>query len=727
MEKTFQPAYFEEKIYQFWEKNGYFEAKINRKKRPFCIILPPPNANGSLHLGHAMFVFEDIMIRYHKMLGDETLWFPGTDHAGIETQYVFERQLRKQDKSRFDFDRETLYKMIWDFVEGSKGTIQKQLRRLGFALDWRKEKYTMDKNIVEIVYKTFKKLFDAGLIYRDKKLVNYCTRCGTSFSDLEVDYVEQKDPLYYIKYGPFTIVTVRPETKFRDTALAVNPKDKRYKKWLGKTLDIPGLLGKIRMTVIADEEVDPKFGTGIMKITPAHDMHDFELGKKYNLPVTPIIDFRGRMDFSWFLAKKEVENKYRERAEKYHGKKILEARKLIIEDLTADGLLIKTDESYSHRIGKCYRCTTTIEPLPLEQWFIKIESLSDSAIKLVQDGKMRVYPARQKKNLTQILANFIDWNISRQIVWGIRIPAWRCTDCNKWTITNGITPQRCNSCGCSNLKQDTDTFDTWFSSAQWPFATLQSQGSEFFDYFYPTSVMETGHDILRAWVARMIMIGYFATGKIPFKNIYLHGMVRDRKGQKMSKSKGNVIDALEIVNKYGADAFRTSLIFGIKDGGDVPLSDERVVGMRNFTNKVWNIGRFIFMNQSQRSKVPTSSANGGLRGTSKSQKYNSKIKIIRLLQKEFNAEKKDYLKSMDGFKFSRALGDVYEFLWHRFADFYIEQLKDEIITGKIEVLDELKKVYFENLKMLHPYMPYVTEAVWKVFHGEESSLLNSEL
>ncbi|MBI3619524.1 class I tRNA ligase family protein [Candidatus Roizmanbacteria bacterium] len=436
MEPKFKPSLVETKISSFWEASKIFASKVDAAKKPFSIVLPPPNANGSLHLGHALFVFEDVMIRYHLMIGDQVLWLYGTDHAGIETQFVFEKQLRKDGKSRFDFDRETLFKMIWEFVENSRGQMKTQLKRLGFGLDWSREKYTMDKEIVQIVYQTFQRLFEKGLVYRAEKLVNYCTRCGTSFSDFEVNYIERQDPLYFIKYGPFTIATVRPETKFRDTALAVNPKDKRYREFLGKKIKIAGLLGPITMTVIADEEVDPKFGTGIMKVTPAHDPHDFELGKRYGLPVTPIITKQGKMDFSWFLEEKNAAAKYRLRAEKYQGKKVAEARKLMVEDLKEDGLLVKTDESYSHRIGVCYRCASVIEPLPLTQWFIKIRPLADQAKKLVEQEKIKVYPKRFKRRLIQILDNFIDWNISRQIVWGIRIPAYFCQSTKQWFVSS---------------------------------------------------------------------------------------------------------------------------------------------------------------------------------------------------------------------------------------------------------------------------------------------------
>ncbi len=710
MDAKFLHAVVEEKIYSFWEREKIFEAKVNPKKKPFSIILPPPNANASLHLGHAMYVYEDIMIRYHKIIGDEVLWLPGADHAGIETQYVFEKYLQKQDKSRFDYDRETLFKMIWEFVQTNRGTMENQLRRLGFALDWTKKKFTMDSDIVSTVYQTFQKLFEKGLLYRDYRLVNYCTRCGTSFSDLEVVYVERKDPLYYMKYGPFTIATVRPETKFRDSALAVNPKDKRYIKWLGKTLEIPGLLGSIKMTVIADPEVDPKFGTGIMKVTPAHDPHDFELGKKYNLSVTPIITTQGRMDFSWFLSQKNIAEKYRLRAEKYHGIKVAKVRALMVEDLKEDGLLIKTDENYTHRIGTCYRDGSVIEPLPLEQWFIKVKPLVTQAKKLIKTGKIKIHPKRFEKHLNMILDNFIDWNISRQIVWGIRIPAYRCQKPpNKWFVSLE-KPTKCLVCnGCAPV-QDTDTFDTWFSSAQWPFATLIAQkDKDLFNYFYPTTVMETGYDILRAWVARMIMIGDFVTKKPPFEHVFLHGMVRDKKGQKMSKSKGNVINPIEMIDKHGADALRSALLFGIKEGNDVVLSEEKIIGMRNFANKIWNIGRFIEMNLNSPAFTKTSAGK----------------QIINELQKEFKEIQKQYKKDMNGYRFSKAFDSVYHFLWHRYADYYIEQLKEDLKNGNIEALEIMREVYEGSLVLLHPFIPFVTEAIWQVFHGENSSILNA--
>ncbi|MBI4066747.1 class I tRNA ligase family protein, partial [Candidatus Gottesmanbacteria bacterium] len=536
MDKVYKHQEVEKKWYDLWEKSGYFVPDKDPNlpagkagKKPFSVILPPPNANADLHMGHTMYTVEDIMVRYHRMKGDATLWLPGADHAGFETQYVFEKHLAKEGKSRFEYDRETLYQMIWDFVQKNRGNMEHQLRRLGFSLDWTRNTFTLDPKIVEIVYKTFKKLYDDGIVYRSERLVNYCTKDGTSFSDLEVNYVERNDPLYFMKYGPFTIATVRPETKFRDTALAVNPKDKRYKQHIGKTFDIQGLLGNVKMIIIPDESVDPKFGTGIMKVTPAHDPHDFELGKKFNLPVTPIIDFKGRMDFSWFMNKKDVPQKYLDRAKKYHGQKVLNARKMMVEDLKEDGLLLKTDEKYVHRIGVCYKCGAVIEPLPMKQWYIKIEQLADKAIDAIKKKKIKFVPKRFEKTAIRWLTNFHDWNISRQIVWGIRIPAWKCLECSKdgkeqWMVTSNEKPDKCTNCGGNNLQQDSDTFDTWFSSGQWPYATLLSREiSNFkfprknsmiefsgqaisnlkekyvdsdFNYFYPTSVMETGYDIL---------------------------------------------------------------------------------------------------------------------------------------------------------------------------------------------------------------------------------------
>lgn len=715
MEIRFTPYRYERKIYQFWEENKFFRAEVNREKKPFSIILPPPNANADLHLGHAMYVYEDIMIRYHKLLGDEVLWLPGADHAGFETQYVFEKELAKKNKSRFDFAPQVLYEMIWDFVMKNKGKMENQLRRLGFALDWSKKKFTLDSDIVEIVKATFKKLYDKGLVYHDKAVVNYCPSCGTSFSDLEVVYKEEKGKLWYILYpfdyshpekGGVTVATTRPETMLGDAAVAVNPKDKRYKKLIGRTVTVPIINRAVK--IVADLAVDPKFGTGAVKVTPYHHPDDWEIAKRQNINegyFKQVIGMDGKMTV---LAGKDFE-----------GLTVNQARKKIIERLKKLKLLVD-EKDFQHRVGHCYKCGRVIEPLPMEQWFIRIKPLAEKAKKLVVNEKIKIYPKRFKKTLIWWFNHFHDWNISRQVVWGIKIPAYYCEGCKKWFVSLE-EPKNCPAGHKRVFIPENDTFDTWFSSAQWPYATLLTQGGDskiqtpnsqqdqdFFDYFYPTSVMETGYDILPWWVARMIMIGYFVTGKPPFYHVFLHGLVRDKYGKKMSKSKGNVINPLAMVDKYGADALRAALVFGVKEGNDLALSEDKIVGMRNFANKVWNIGRFIFLNKN-------------IKNTDK------KLKITRQLQKEFTQVKKKYLKFMNGYQFSKALGLVYEFLWHRLADYYIEQLKKELIDGNIEALKILRKVYFENLKMLHPFMPFVTEAVWQVFKGEKSSILTERL
>lgn len=664
MDKTFKPAEVEESLYKQWEEKGIFTSQPNKDKTPFTIILPPPNANADLHLGHAMYVYEDIMIRYRKQHGDEVLWLPGADHAGIETQFVFEKHLAKQGKSRFDYDRETLYKMIWDFVHENRGKMENQLRKLGYALDWSKRKFTLDEDVVKIVKETFKQLFDDKLVYRDNRLVNYCTHCGTSFSDLEVKHVEQKDPLYYLKYGPFILATVRPETKFGDTAVAVNPKDKRYKDWIGKEIEVEGLLGLFKVRVIGDDAIDPEFGTGVAKVTPAHDFNDFEMAKRHNLEFKTIIDKTGRMT---------------ELAGPYKGLKVKKAREQVAEDMKNKGMLEKVDEDYVHTVATCYKCGRVLEPLLMPQWYVKVRPLADRAIKAVEDGEVKFTNKRFEKSAVQWLTNFHDWNISRQNVWGIRIPAYSCqksdvSDQNlksdnqkpkteRWFVSVG-KPDKCQICGDCTFEQDTDTFDTWFSSGQWPFATLQSIGKETFEYYYPTAVMETGYDILPWWVCRMLMFGLYRTGKVPFKAVYLHGLVRVN-GQKMSKSKGNVINPLAMIEKYGADALRAALIFEVGDGTDLSISDDKIRSMRNFANKVWNIGRFLEMNKgsghSDTDKMSGEESSGALPSIAASfdsaqdDEKNTTNDKIKELKKEFESMEKEFHKNMKDYKFSAPL------------------------------------------------------------------------
>jgi len=714
MDKKYNFRNYEEELYSFWEQGGYFTAKVDKSKDPFCIVLPPPNANADLHLGHAMYVYEDVMIRYHKLKGLETLWLAGADHAGIETQFVYEKHLKKQGKSRFDFDRKTLFSDIWDFVMKNRETMENQLRKLGFALDWSKKKFTMDPDIVKIVNNTFKHLHDDGLIYRANRLVNYCTSCGTSFSDLEVADKEVTGKLYYIKFpvkegGSVTIATTRPETYLGDVAVMVHPEDKRYQGMIGNTVVLPLIDREI--PIIADEYVDPKFGTGTVKVTPAHDENDFQVAKKHGLWRDPILNFDGHMQHTGL---DDIDGVY-----------VVKARKLIVSKLEEGGFLEKITP-HEMVLHTCYRCGTMLEPLPKEQWFINVEPLKKNAIERVRNDEINIHPKRFKKQLIQILENFIDWNVSRQIVWGIRIPAYQCQSSNvknqnKWFVSVQ-KPSSCQICGECSFIQDEDTFDTWFSSAQWPFATIQTIDSSFFDYFYPTAVMETGYDILRAWVSRMIMIGYFETKAVPFKHVFLHGMVRDLKGQKMSKSKGNVINPLDMIEKYGADALRAALIFGTKEGGDVVLSEDKIVAMRNFCNKIWNIARFLEMSKTN-VVIP---AKAGIQAGSPIGVGDDVLReTLKKLQKEFAVVQKQYHLHFKKFEFAKAFDLMYDFLWHRYADFYIEELKDGMQGGSIEASQSMMKIYHACLQMLHPYIPFVTEAVWKEVHEEDASILDS--
>jgi len=690
MDKIYNHEKVEEKIYKNWEEKGYFSPEVNPNGEPYSIILPPPNANAPLHFGHAMYVIEDILIRYKRMQGFKSLWVPGADHAGFETQFVFEKKLQAEGKTRFLFKREDLYKEIWSFVQGNRPIMEDQLRRLGFSLDWKRKKFTLDEDIVKIVYETFKKLSDDGLLYREKKLVNYCTFDGTSFSDLEVVYEEKQNPLYYIKYGPLVLATTRPETKFGDTAVAVHPDDERYKQYVGKEIEFETVLGKSKIKVIADKSVDREFGTGVVKITPAHDFNDYETGKRHNLPMVQVIGLDGKMN---------------EKAGKFAGMYAKQARKAIIEEMQKKGLVEKIDENYVHRIGLCYKCKNPIEPLPLDQWFIKMAPLAKEAIKAVKDKKIKFYPDRHEKMFLQFLGNIRDWNISRQIVWGIRIPAWQCEDCKEWVVTEGEEPTQCK-CGSKKLKQDDDTFDTWFSSSQWPFVTLKTGKEKDFDTFYPTSVMETMYDILFFWVARMAMMGIYKTGQIPFKDVVLHGMVKDPLGKKMSKSKGNAVDPLEIINTYGADAVRFALVYGTAFGNDQSLAYPKLQAMRNFTNKLWNMGRFIEMQFNsepfKEKEVPFYS------NDMDKELLNDDLQIL----KELNELIRSVSQSLDLYRFHDGSTQLYDFIWHRMADIYIEQVKERLKNGDMNPLSVLRHVWVTSLKLLHPFMPFITEELW---------------
>lgn len=699
----------QEKIYEMWERGGYFTPKKDSKKKPFTIIMPPPNANGALHAGHAVFAtLEDIMIRYARMQGKEALWLPGADHAGFETQIVYEKKLEKEGRNRFELSREQLYKETLDFTLGNKEIMENQLRKLGASCDWSRKKFTLDPDIIETVYQTFKNLYEDGLIYRGERPVNWCTKHQTALSDLEVKYEEQKDPLYYIKYGPLTLATVRPETKFGDTAVAVHPDDKRYQKYIGQELEIETVLGKAKIKVIADEYVDPKFGTGVVKITPAHDPNDFEVAKRHpEIPGPKVaIDQYGKLT---------------EIAGPYAGMKVAEARQKIVEDMQKKGLIEKIDENYTHTVGKCYKCGNTLEPRIIPQWYVAVnqtgksgKNLAKDALESVRTGKVKFVPKRYEKIYYNWMENIRDWNISRQIVWGIRIPAWYC-DCGEVIITKGESPIECPKCKSNKLKQDNDVFDTWFSSGQWPFATLKTTQEGDFDYFYPTDVMETAADILFFWVARMIMLGKYETGKEPFHTVVLHGLVRDKDRKKMSKSKGNVVDPLGIVEDYGADALRMALIFGTGVGNDTIVAEEKIRGFRNFATKVWNASRFVLTNLDLKSI----------------EKDAEKVKLTKedkWILAELNKTTEKVTRALDHYNFHHAAEEIYDFFWHRFCDKCIEDTKKRIYEGSDEEKRAAQYVLYavltDSLKLMHPFMPFVTEAVWQNMKEKEALIVS---
>ncbi len=720
MDKTYNHQGVEERIYSLWEQGGYFTPQIEQKKKPFSILLPLPNANDPMHMGHALFVIEDILARYHRMLGDPTLWLPGGDHAGIETQFVFEKKLAKEDKSRFDFDRETFYQMISDFVEKNKSLNQIQMRRLGFSLDWTRYHYSLEPQVINTVLATFRKLHADHLIYRGERMVNFCTHCGTAFSDLEVEYEEKEDFLYYLDYGSIQIATTRPETIFADVAVCVNPKDKRYQKLLGQTAEIP-LTGKT-IPIVADELIEIDFGTGCLKVTPGHDETDFAIGQKHQLPTITVIAKNGRMINV---------------PQKYLGLKVNQARQEVIEDLKKAKKIIKI-QPLKHMVGVCYRCKTTIEPLLLPQWFVKIKPLAEPALEAVKKGRTKIVPKKRfEKMYFDWLEKIRDWNISRQIVWGPRIPVWYCLDCNPdiqinfidakglkitglyqdlkeqyvfaeikkglQSLTAGTNPiyaldeGPCPKCQGQNTLQETDTFDTWFLSGQWPLTTLGYPDGEDFKYFYPTSVLDTLWDILFFWVARMMMFGLYLTKEVPFKTIHLHSRVVDKLGQKMSKSKGNVIDPIEMVEKYGADALRLALVIGVAPGGDICLSDEKVRGMRNFCNKIWNASRFV-LSQEPRNTNHKPSTNPD----------------DQWILKELDKIVKNTTRNLENFKFGQAAEDLYEFFWHTFCDQYLEMVKPRL-NQKESAINTLYQVLETSLILLHPFAPFITEGIWQKF------------
>jgi valyl-tRNA synthetase len=823
--KTYNPKEVEDKIYKRWEKSGFFnpdnlekaDGRFHKAKH-FSMLMPPTNANGSLHAGHGLVLtIEDIITRYQRMKGKRTLWLPGLDHAGFETQVVYERELEREGRSRFQMEPRQLYDEIHSFTMSNKKNIEAQTKKIGASCDWTREKFTLDPDIIRTVYRTFKKLFNDGLLYRGRKIINWCPKHQTSLSDLETADVEQADQLYFLKYGPFTIATARPETKFGDKYVVVHPGDKRYRAFkTGQKIKLEWINGPVIATVVKDSSIDMEFGTGAMTITPWHDATDFEIAERHALEKEQIISFEGKL---------------LPIAGEFAGLDIAAARPLVIEKLQKRGLVVKIQDGYRHTIKTCYKCGSLIEPQVREQWFVKMKPLAEPAIKAIRQGKITYIPEHYKKIMLHWLENILDWNISRQIVWGIPIPAWYCGGPQKTTqlkmgfadvvvprllsgmtrtyrihdhhfkigdrvalensktklllghatITNiermpirkipltdplhkssyrsldellatfrrhyppeekisaateailytytfnpvrntpkndgcgqiiilGEKPKKCPACGGRNIVQETDTFDTWFSSGQWPFATLGWPDSRDFKNYYPTDVMETAGEIIFSWVARMVMLGLYVTGQVPFKTVYLHGLVLDAKGRKMSKSRGNVINPLVLTNKYGTDAFRIGLVFGNTAGTSLALSEDKIQGFKNFANKLWNIARYILSNtKNLKSEIPALSQVEG-----------SNLKSQSLADQWILSELRDLVvavnKNLENYQFSLACEILYDFTWKKFADWYIEisKIKNQK-SNSGEILPYVMQVL---LKLWHPFIPFVTEHIWSQFSKE---------
>ncbi|MBI2952717.1 MAG: valine--tRNA ligase [Chloroflexi bacterium] len=711
MAKAYDPRKVEERLYAFWESEGYFTPKVDWDKQPFVISMPPPNVTGELHYGHAMFVaFEDIIIRWRRMQGRQALWLPGTDHAGIATQNVVERELAKQGLTRFDLGREKFVEAVWRWKEKYGNVITEQLRRMGASCDWTRQRFTLDPGLSRAVRETFVRLYDKGLIYRGEYMINWCPRCTTALSDLEVDHEETQAKLWYVRYPLvaekgkpeqyITVATTRPETILGDTAVAVNPDDPRYKDLIGRKAVLPEV--KRVIPIIADPAVDPSFGTGAVKVTPAHDPTDYEVGKRHNLPSINILNLDATMN---------------ENAGKYAGLDRYACRTELLEDLKAEGLLVKI-EDHVHSIGHCEKCGSVVEPIVSRQWFVRIKPLAEPAIDAVRDGRIRFIPERFGKVYFNWMENIRDWCISRQLWWGHRIPVWYCEDCGELTVSVE-TPTTCAKCNSPRIVQDPDVLDTWFSSGLWPFSTLGwPTETEDYRYFYPTDVMETGYDIIFFWVARMIMMGLECTGDVPFRHVYLHGLMRDDKGEKMSKSKGNVANPLGVIAKYGADALRFAILTGSTPGNDMKMSEEKLEAGRNFANKLWNAARYV------QSVLPPDGV-GDFQPDEGDYQLADKWIISRCSRVVADAT-----NLLEQFQFGEAGRIIYEFLWNEFCDWYIEISKIVLYgkgsdRAKMTTLAVLGDVLDKMLHLLHPFMPFVTEEIWQHLPHVGDSLMVS--
>jgi len=704
LEKNYNPAEIEEKLYRKWLDNQYFHAKVNPDKTPFTIVMPPPNITGQLHMGHALDnTMQDILIRYKRMQGYEALWQPGTDHAAIATEVKVMDKLKSEGIEKSDLGREGFLKECWDWKKVYGTRIINQLHKLGSSADWDRERFTMDAGCSEAVLEVFVRLYEKGYIYKGSRIINWCPLCQTSISDAEVDHEEQEGFFWHINYpivgeeGRFVqIATTRPETMLGDTAVAVNPEDERYQELIGKMLKLP-LTGR-EIPVVADSYVDKEFGTGCVKITPAHDPNDFEVGKRHHLPEICIMHDDATVDCP---------------GSKYDGMDRYEARKAIVRDLKDQGLLVSI-EPHNHNVGTHERCGTTVEPMVKQQWFVKMEEMAKPAMKALKTGELKIVPESFGRTYLHWLEGIRDWCISRQLWWGHQIPAYYCQDCGEIVVVKN-SPEQCPKCGGTHFKQDEDTLDTWFSSALWPFSTLGwPEQTADLDYFYPTDVLVTGYDIIFFWVIRMVFSGFEQTGTCPFHTVLIHGLIRDSQGRKMSKSLGNGIDPLEVIDKYGADALRMTLITGNAPGNDMRFYWERVEASRNFANKVWNASRFIMMNMGAESAVLPADL------TQADQWILSKVNTLA----------KDVTENLDKYELGIALQKVYDFVWEEFCDWYIEMVKprlwNEEDTTRAAAIWTLKTVLIHSLKLLHPYIPFITEEIFCNLQEEEPSIMISQ-
>ncbi len=698
LDTRYDPKDIEKKWYDFWLEKGYFRAGAKSEKSSYCIVIPPPNVTGSLHIGHALDItLQDIMIRWKRMSGYNTLWLPGTDHAGIATQNVVEKDLQKQGVDRHTLGREKFIQKVWEWKKLYGGTIINQLKSMGASCDWSRERFTLDEGLSRAVKEVFVRLYEEGLIYRGDYIINWCPRCHTALSDLEVEHEDIKGKLWYIKYkfahepGYVTVATTRPETYLGDTAVAVNPHDARYKDKVGRTVKLPILNREI--PIIADEFVDSSFGTGAVKVTPAHDPNDFEIAKRHNLPFINIMTGDGKMT---------------EEAGPYRGQDRFQCRKNVLNDLEDLGQLEKVTD-HNLAIGHCYRCKTIIEPYLSKQWFVKIKPLAEDAVKAVRDGRIKIIPAGWENSYFDWMENIRDWCISRQIWWGHRIPVWYCQGCDE-IIVSRETPTECK-CGSNNLKQDEDVLDTWFSSALWPFSTLGwPDDTEDLKTFYPTSVLITGFDILFFWVARMIMMGLKFMNKQPFDHVYIHALIRDAEGQKMSKSKGNVVDPIKMTESYGTDAFRFTLAAYAAQGRDIKFDEKRVEGYRHFLNKIWNVARFISINVKEGEEIVP---------VKELCKDDSRIILSladRWILSRLSGVCSEVNKSLEEYRFNDSANILYQFVWHELCDWYVEMIKPELYgdnaVSRKAAISALTHVLETALALLHPFMPFISEEIW---------------